>query len=353
MQSADSLLADSMLDRPADNAAARRRPLGLRFKFFYGAGALVEGTTTAALTYFLLFYLTSVCGLSGTAAGTALLVGLLIDAVADPLIGLVSDNTRSRLGRRLPYLLFGTVPLAIAFALLFSIPASLEGAALIGYATVCAMAVRIGQSVYNLPYVAVGAEVSDDYQERSSIVAYRISFTMLGTFAVIALGLGVFMTGSTGLSDRAAYIPFAWSCAAIIAIGGFAGAYATRGAGERLHASAQGEGPLLGGFARELRDVFRNRSFVVIFVAVLAFFVAQGMASALAIHLNRYFWMLSDRCRAAHPDRRNARPVPRRAARGPSLAPDRQAQPRDRKLPRLRRRAILAPGCTHRGHPHA
>lgn len=274
-------------------AAARLAPLGVKFKFFYGAGALVEGTTTAALTYFLLFYLTTVCGLSGTAAGTALLVGLLIDAVADPFIGLMSDNTRSRLGRRYPYLLFGIVPLAIAFALLFSIPASLGGFGLLAYATLCAMAVRIGQSIYNLPYVAVGAEVSDDYQERSSIVAYRISFTMLGTFAAIALGLGIFMAGPSGLNDRGAYIPFAWTCAALVTVGGLSAAFATRGVAHRLHEATPGDGPIFNSFARELRDVFRNRSFMAIFGAVLAFFIAQGMAGALAIHLNRYFWQLS------------------------------------------------------------
>jgi GPH family glycoside/pentoside/hexuronide:cation symporter len=276
-----------------ESAAARRAPLGARFKLLYGAGALVDGTTTAALTYFLLFYLTSVCGLSGTAAGTALLLGLLVDAVADPIIGLVSDNTRSRLGRRFPYLLYSTVPLAICFALLFSIPASLSGIALLAYATLVAMALRIGLSVFNLPYIAVGAEVSDDYHERSRIVAYRISFTMFGTFAAIALGLGVFMSGPSGLLDRAAYIPFAWTCAALIAVGGLAGAVATHGAANRLHPATPTEGPLVAGFLRELRDVFRNRSFVALFVAVVAFFVAQGMAGALAIHLNRYFWKLS------------------------------------------------------------
>jgi GPH family glycoside/pentoside/hexuronide:cation symporter len=287
---------DRILNAAAErdaSAAARRAPLGVRFKFLYGAGALVEGTTTAALTFFLLFYLTSVCGLSGTAAGTALLVGLLIDAFADPIIGLMSDSTRSRLGRRYPYLLFSIVPLAIGFALLFSIPSSLGGFGLLAYATLCAMAVRIGQSFFNLPYVAVGAEVSDDYHERSSIVAYRISFSMLGTFAAISLGLSWFLAGPSGLLDRAAYVPFAWTLAAIVVVGGLAAAFATRGVADRMHPPTPLEGPLVAGFFRELRDVFRNRSFVLLFIAVLAFFVAQGMAGALAIHLNSYFWKLS------------------------------------------------------------
>jgi GPH family glycoside/pentoside/hexuronide:cation symporter len=274
-------------------AVARRAPLGVKFKVLYGSGALIEGITTAALTYFLLFYLTAVCGLSGVLAGTAMFLGLLIDALIDPLIGLVSDNTRSRLGRRLPYLLFGTVPLAIAFALLFSIPAGVGGMGLMFYATLCSMAVRIGQSIFNLPYVAVGAEVTDDYDERSSIATYRVSFSMLGTFLAIGLGLGVFMAGANGLNDRPSYIPFGWTCAALICLGGFGGAAATRSVLPRLHAAAPVHGSAIRQFVAELRDIFRNRSFVVLFVASLAFFVAQGMAGALAIYINKYFWKLS------------------------------------------------------------
>ena len=272
---------------------ARRGPLGVKFKLLYGSGALVEGITTAALTYFLLFYLTAVCGLSGTLAGTAMFLGLLIDALLDPLIGLLSDNTRSRMGRRLPYLVFGTVPLAIAFALLFSVPAGATGMVLMFYATLCSMAVRVGQSVFNLPYVAVGAEVTEDYDERSSVATWRVSFSMLGTFLAIGLGLGYFMAGTGGLNNRPAYVPFGWTCAALICLGGFGGVMATRGVLPRLHAAVPSQGAGIGQFVSELRDIFRNRSFVVLFVATLAFFVAQGMAGALAIYLNKYFWNLS------------------------------------------------------------
>ena len=287
----------NIASRPSSTTGseARRAALPVKFKLLYGSGALVEGITTAALTYFLLFYLTAVCGLSGTLAGSAMFLGLMVDALLDPLIGLVSDNTRSRLGRRLPYLVFGTVPLAIAFALLFSIPVS-TGWVLMAYATLCSMAVRVGQSVFNLPYVAVGAEVTEDYDERSSVATWRVTFSMLGTFVAIGLGLGWFMAGPGGLNNRPAYIPFGWTCAALICLGGLGGAMATRSVLPRLHAPdpAKGaHGSVLRQFVAELRDIFRNRSFVVLFVATLAFFVAQGMAGALAIYLNKYFWNLS------------------------------------------------------------
>jgi GPH family glycoside/pentoside/hexuronide:cation symporter len=275
------------------SALARGAPVGAKFKLLYGSGGMVDGIVTASLTYFLLFYLTTVCGLSGTLAGTALLIGLLIDAVADPLIGLLTDNTRSARGRRYPYLLYSPVPLAILFVLLFSIPAWLTGTALLFYAGMCTMTLRIALSVFTLPFVAVGAEVTEDYVERSSIVTYRVCFTMVGTFLAIGLGLGVFMAGDDGLLRRGAYVPFALACAGIIAIAGLAAALATRSVLPRLHAVTPTEGPAIGRFVRELGEMFRNRSFVILFGTVVAFFVAQGVAGAMALYLNRYFWNLS------------------------------------------------------------
>lgn len=286
--------APAPLDAHAATAAtARKAPVRARWKFAYGAGALVDGISNGALTYFLLFYLTSVCGLSGTAAGSALLLGLVADAVIDPAIGLISDHTRSRTGRRHPYLLYSILPVAVLFGVLFSIPAALHGVALLAFVTTCAMALRIGLSIFNLPYVSVGAEVTDDYAERSSIVAYRICFSMLGTFLVIGLGLGVFMSGETGLLNREAYIPFAWVCAVLMVAGGLAATRATRIALHRLHvAPATTEG----GHARilaQISEMLRNRSFLILFAVVVSFCVAQGVAGALALYLNRYFWNLS------------------------------------------------------------
>jgi GPH family glycoside/pentoside/hexuronide:cation symporter len=272
---------------------ARKAPVGAKFKLLYGSGGVIDGITTASLTYFLLFYLTTVCGLSGTLAGTALLVGLLIDAIADPMIGLLSDNTRSPRGRRFPYLLYGTIPLAILFGLIFSIPGWLTGTALLIYAGLVSMALRICISLFLLPYVAVGAEVTDDYVARSSIVTWRICFNMIGTFLAIGLGLGVFMAGKDGLLHREAYVGFGWACAAVIAVTGLTAAFATKRVLPRLHPVEPSNGPIVRRFLRELGEVFRNRSFVVLFGAVVVFFVAQGTAGALALYLNRYFWALS------------------------------------------------------------
>jgi len=147
----------------ADRASRlRRTKLGFGLMAAYGSGALVDSVTNAALGTFLLFYLTAVCGLSNSLAGLSLFVGLVIDALVDPLVGSLSDNTNAKLGRRHPFMLGSAVPLAICLGALFSIPASLTGWGLFAYVTVILIGLRICHSLNNLPYVALGAELSDD-----------------------------------------------------------------------------------------------------------------------------------------------------------------------------------------------
>src|SRR6188508_18255 len=95
-------------------SAAALRPLKLREKATFACGDIVEGGLNYAVSTFLLFYLTGVCGMSGSLAGLALSVTLMVDSVMDPLVGYLSDNTRSRLGRRHPYLLGTALPLMAA-----------------------------------------------------------------------------------------------------------------------------------------------------------------------------------------------------------------------------------------------
>ena len=271
---------------------ARATPLSRRFKLEYGVGAMTEGIVSAGFGFFLLFYLTAVCGMSGAMAGTAKMIALLIDAVADPAIGLASDRIRSRLGRRLPFMIGGLLPIACAFGLLFSIPASLSGGALLLYVTVCLIVLRLSASCFVLPFTAVGAEATDDYRERASIVSFRLSFQSAGTLCAVVLGLGVFMSGSTGLLERDNYVPFAWTCAFAVVLTGLIAIGAVRRALPRLHSPQPGQAHFLTGFVRELIDLLRNRSFLVLFGTVLIYFLAYSTSMSLALHASRYFWKL-------------------------------------------------------------
>lgn len=271
---------------------ARRSRLTLASKCTYGLGEMVMGMPTSGLTYLAFFYLTAVCGMSGTRAGMITFIALLVDSIADPLIGLLSDNTRSRLGRRHPYLLASVLPLGLSFGLVFSIPAGLSGIRLFVYVTALMLVLRLCLSLFYLPYLAIGAEISDDYHERSSIVAFRLFFWSVAAFVTLYLGLGGFGARSGVLLQRSNYVRFGWLVAAIVLVVGLASALGTIRQIPRLYRPQRRGGSPIAQLIRELREIFHNRSFVSLFSTLVIYFVAQGTAATLALDANKYFWNL-------------------------------------------------------------
>jgi len=277
------------------NHAERSGKLGFGMLAAYGSGALVADTTAFGLNTLLLFYLTIVCGLSGSAAGLALGIALVVDAFVDPLVGSLSDNSRSRHGRRHPFMIASIIPIVVAFGMLFSVPVGLHGFGLFAYALVALLAVRIGLSAFGIPYIALGAEISDDYAERSTIVAARVLFTVLAGVVAAFLAYGVFMRGAGGQTHRDAYMPFAWTCGALVVFGGALSSLGTLRMRGRLHAAPPRQGgAALGRLAAEIVEVFKNPSFRILFFACLILFVALGAAGALTLHANTYFWLLTN-----------------------------------------------------------
>ncbi|HEY1447955.1 MAG TPA: MFS transporter [Caulobacteraceae bacterium] len=278
---------------PSPSAAElRRTSLGLRLTALYGFGSIADSVTQAALGTFLFFYLTAVCGLSNSLAGLSLFVALAVDSLIDPLVGSISDNSWTRLGRRHPFMFAGAIPLAIGLGLLFSVPANFAGPALFAYVTAVSIFMRIGHSIYFLPYVGLGAELSDDYAERTNIVASRFLFGVIGTAAGLSLGLLVFMGGPQGLMRRAAYAPFGWSCGAVALTAALVAAFGTLRTLPRLHRVAPPTGSFAVRFARDMVEIFSNRSFVALFVSLLFFFVGAGAAVTIGLHTSKFFWKL-------------------------------------------------------------
>lgn len=285
--------AAEAVNAPEGNHEARAVRVGLPMLTAYGAGAIVSDVANFGLNTLLLFYLTIVCGLSGSAAGIALGVALVLDAFVDPLVGSLSDNSRSRHGRRHPYMLASAIPIVAAFVMLFSIPSNLSGLGLFAYALFALLAVRIGMSGFAVPYIALGAELSDDYAERSTIVASRVLFSVVAGIAAAVLAYGVFFKGPGGQAHREAYTPFALSSGVLILLGAAVSTFGTLKARGRLHAAAEPmHDAALGRFFAEIAEVFRNPSFRILFFACLILFVALGVAGALTLHANTYFWRL-------------------------------------------------------------
>ncbi len=160
-------------------------------KIVYGLGQAAEGLKNTAFGLFLLFYYNQVLGLPGTLAGLALGISLVFDAFFDPLVGSISDNFRSKYGRRHPFMYAAILPMAVGFYLLFSPPVQGDWA-LFAWLFVFATLTRGGMALFHVPHIALGAELSDDFEERTSIVGVRQFLATFGGLLAIGIGFGVF-----------------------------------------------------------------------------------------------------------------------------------------------------------------
>lgn len=272
--------------------ATEAKTLGLGLKLAYAAGGLLDGVANQAVSIFFFFYATTVCGAPASLVGMAVAAGLVVDAVLDPLIGSLSDGWRSRLGRRLPFMIIGAPATALFLALIFSLPSALTGVALVAWITALSIGLRLSISLFLLPYNAVGAELSEDYGERSSIAAWRWAAAMIGGLTAVLLGFGVFFHGAEGLAQRAAYPGFGLSIALVGGLGGMITIRAIAATRDRQHALAAPHGPALAELLKGLGEIFANRSFRVLFIGAVLLFSALGLHATLGLHANTYFWRL-------------------------------------------------------------
>jgi GPH family glycoside/pentoside/hexuronide:cation symporter len=165
-----------------------------RTKLLYGAGDIGFSLTTTIIGAFFAIFLTDVVGLSPGAAGTAIFVGSTWDYVNDPIMGYISDRTRTRWGRRRPYLLFGPLPFALAFTLLWWRPPFEQELLLAIYYAVAYLLFDATATLLYMPYFALTPELTSDYDERTSLTSYRMFFSILGS--LLAFTVPWFIIGS-------------------------------------------------------------------------------------------------------------------------------------------------------------
>ncbi|MCF7929041.1 MAG: MFS transporter [Spirochaetales bacterium] len=169
--------------------------LGVKEKLGFGVCDLGGNLFFTVIGFYLLIFLTDSVGLPAAVAGTALMIGKIWDAVTDPAVGYLSDRTRSRWGRRRPYLLFGSFALWASMILLFTSPAGTVGEGNISgvfiWACLSFCLANTALTVVNIPYGALTPELTPDYHERTVLNGYRMSFAIVGTFIGAALVLPI------------------------------------------------------------------------------------------------------------------------------------------------------------------
>ena len=287
-----NLHANADMNTGIGSASLRSQPLSAGLRLAYSVGTAPDAMVNIALNVFLLYYLTSICGLSPALAGFAVAAGLVIDAVLDPWIGMRSDHCRSRLGRRLPFML-GAVPVLLcSFVLLFTLPRIESQSLLFGVVMLLCISIRISLSTFALPFLAVGAEISDDETERARLITWRWAAAVLLSLATVLLGFGLFFKGEQGIARQAAYPGFALSVAALVLLMAASSAYAVHRTLGRQHAPPQREAGSLGELLRELGQLFRSATFRTIFFGCLLSSAAQSTTQSLSLHAYTFFWKL-------------------------------------------------------------
>ncbi|RYD98354.1 MAG: MFS transporter [Sphingomonadales bacterium] len=271
------------------------RQVGRRSTLAYGFGAVAYGVKDFGFSTFLLLFYNQVLGLPAAQVGFAIMCALLLDAFIDPAIGFLSDNTRSRWGRRHPWMYGSALPIAVGWLLLWNPPEMSQGHLLI-WVFVMSVIVRSAVSAYEVPSQALTPELSADYDERTRITAYRYLFGWAGGMGMLALSYAWLLAPNpgqeSGLLNRASYPGFAIFGAAAIFIAVIVSALGTHGEIDRLPKREHVSKPLAAHF-RELGETVRNKAFLLLMIAGLCYYSAQGISFALANYLYVHVWRFS------------------------------------------------------------
>ncbi len=167
--------------------AAQAGAIPFRVRFSWGLGSFGTIAYLNVVTALVLVYLTTVMKIDPGTAGLLVFVARLVDAVSDPLMGWITDRTRSRWGRRRPYLLLGAVVCAFSVPLVYSLHTFASGDSAIWLALAVLIVYSLGFTIFNVPYLTMPVEMTQDRMQRLGIMGYRSVFMMFGSVAGSAL----------------------------------------------------------------------------------------------------------------------------------------------------------------------
>jgi Na+/melibiose symporter-like transporter len=279
---------------PARTAQAR---LPVSTKLFYGFGSIAYGAKDGAFKSFLLIFYNQVVGLPAGLVAGAILLALVADSLLDPLIGQISDGLRSRWGRRHPFMYASALPTAGSFLLLFTPPQTWSQPALFGYIVVVSILVRSCIALYEIPSSALGPELSADYDERTSIMAYRYMFAIVGGSILYIVTLKVFLQPEpgypTGLLNPNGWWRYAVTASVIMGLSILVSAAGTHSRIPTFRKPADRPRRSLAAVVREMRQTLGHGSFLALMGYGVIKFTGTGVVSALALYFASYWWKLT------------------------------------------------------------
>jgi len=272
-------------------------PLSWPLKVAYGSGTTAYGIAIAILSPAILqFYFNRAVGLSAVWVGFAIMVSLAADVVIDPLVGYWSDNLKSRWGRRHPFMYAAALPAAAFFYLLWHAPRRLDGTALLVFAVVALIGVRVSISAYEIPSTALAPELAPDYDKRTSVLAYRWFFAIaavaVAQFVLLDVYLRKDVANPLGIMNRERYGEFGALAAVVMFVATIASTLATHRRIPYLH-QPDTRSASLGQMAREIGSVFANPSLLVLVGANTLGGTGLGISTALQNYFYIDLWGLN------------------------------------------------------------
>ena len=266
-------------------------------KFFYGIGAAPYGIKDNGFSYFLLIFYSQVLGLSPVLTSLALTVAIVVDAITDPLIGYISDNWRSKWGRRHPFMYFSIIPICLSYALMWNPPEFIfqSQGYMFGFLVVTAVSIRIFLTFFEVPNTALISELTTDYDKRTGLMGLRFMFGWLGGIGMAFLGYTFFFQaedGSNGILQAQGYGQYGIAAACLMFVGMLASSLGTHKTIPYLHTPPEKDILSPRRVVKEVMDVMKNNNFMALFLASIFFGTASGFTAALSIYFSTFFWGL-------------------------------------------------------------
>ncbi|MEH6547920.1 MAG: MFS transporter [Sneathiella sp.] len=237
-------------------------------------------------------------GLSPFYTGLAILITLAVDAFSDPFVGHLSDNWRSRLGRRHPFMYAAVIPILLSYFYLWNPPTELSATGLFVFLTLIAVAVRLFITFFEIPNAAMLAERSRGYDERTALMSLRDTMGWLGGVVMAIIAYVFFSvptdTIETGVLNAQGYQSFGLLAAIVMVATTLISAFGTHKLIPLLPQPKENDGRSKPTFRGNLRVVFANPSFRALFIASLFSMMAFGVIITLQIYFATFLFGLDN-----------------------------------------------------------
>jgi Na+/melibiose symporter-like transporter len=260
----------------------------------YGIGAVAFGVKDNGFSFFLLLYYNQVLGLPEAWVGFGIMLALVLDGIFDPLVGFASDHLHSGWGRRHPFMYAAAVPVAASYWLLWNPPAGMSPEWLFGYFVVVSVLVRVFIAVYEIPSASLVPELTDQYDERTSILSYRFFFGWWGGLVMAVIAYAILLQPDAehpiGVLNPVGYQRYGILASIIMLVAILVSSVGTHSYIPYLKQPPVRRHPGLRGAFKELVETLTNRSFLALFCAGVFASMAAGLNAALGIYFNTYFW---------------------------------------------------------------